>query len=214
MADTPNKDEKPQETREELWERALRAGKGVDRLLAEENVDRLYMMDMLCIWQWNRVYSEIKEANSTRQLSQLVDMMKYVDKYASSRENRLKEDLKVVGEEDELENLEQYLTAAYLGAMRNSSDGLTNVPATLFSDYVMNRVRSLLHKRDKSRDQRIALEARIDGMEQAKSRVLRRTEIPKDAKNPTRDYVVILGEQIAQFIDDDIATLKQSQKEE
>lgn len=64
----------------------------------------------------------------------------------------------------------------------------------------------------KSHDQQIALAAKVEGMELAKSRVLRRTEIPRDAKNPTRDYVVILGEQIAQFIDDDIATLKQAQE--
>ena len=51
------------------------------------------------------------------------------------------------------------------------------------------------------------LEARIDGMESAKSRVLRRTEIPRDAKNPTRDWIVILGEEIAGFIDDDITQL-------
>lgn len=49
----------------------------------------------------------------------------------------------------------------------------------------------------------------LDGMQKAKSRVLRRTEIPADAKNPTRDYVVILGEQIANIIEGDIAELKQ-----
>lgn len=47
-------------------------------------------------------------------------------------------------------------------------------------------------------------QAWIDGMEQAKSRVLRRTEIPKGVKNPTRDYVVLLGEEIAGFINQDI----------
>ena len=55
----------------------------------------------------------------------------------------------------------------------------------------------------------LLLEAQIKGMEQAKSRVLRRTEIPKDAKNPTRDATVILGEQIADIIDGDIAELNQ-----
>jgi hypothetical protein len=50
--------------------------------------------------------------------------------------------------------------------------------------------------------------ARIAGMEQAKSRVLRRTEIPKDARNPTRDSTVILGEQIADIIQGDIDQLK------
>lgn len=56
------------------------------------------------------------------------------------------------------------------------------------------------------------LEGQAIGMQKAKSRVLRRTEIPKDARNPTRDFVVILGEEIAGFIDDDIKTLE-SQKE-
>jgi hypothetical protein len=51
--------------------------------------------------------------------------------------------------------------------------------------------------------------AKADGMRLAKSRVLRRTEIPKDARQPTRDFVVILGEEIAAIIDQDIATLTQ-----
>lgn len=54
---------------------------------------------------------------------------------------------------------------------------------------------------------RLVLEGQRDGMKQAKSRVLRRTEIPKDAKNPTRDATVILGEQIADIIEGDIAAL-------
>jgi len=54
-------------------------------------------------------------------------------------------------------------------------------------------------------------EARIDGMEQAKSRVLRRTEIPKDAKEPTRDIVVEIGELCAEIIDRDIAHLKETE---
>ena len=37
--------------------------------------------------------------------------------------------------------------------------------------------------------------------------VLRRTEVPSDAKNQTRDGVVILGEQIAALIDAFAATL-------
>jgi hypothetical protein len=55
---------------------------------------------------------------------------------------------------------------------------------------------------------RMAKQAEIEGMQQAKSRVLRRTEIPKDAKNPTRDFIVILGEEIARFIDQDIVELE------
>ena len=54
----------------------------------------------------------------------------------------------------------------------------------------------------------IVREARIDGMEQAKSRVLRRTEIPRDAKNPTRDVVVEIGEVCAEIIQQDIDNLK------
>lgn len=54
-----------------------------------------------------------------------------------------------------------------------------------------------------------ALDAQISGMQQAKSRVLRRTEIPKDARNPTRDTIVIIGEQIADIIQRDIDALKQ-----
>ena len=53
-------------------------------------------------------------------------------------------------------------------------------------------------------------EARVEGMNKAKSRVLRRTEIPVGAKNPTRDAVVILGEEIADIIQGDIATLNKT----
>lgn len=49
--------------------------------------------------------------------------------------------------------------------------------------------------------------SRIDGMKQARSRVLRRTEIPKDAKNPTRDIVVEIGEVCAEIIQNDIDAL-------
>lgn len=51
-------------------------------------------------------------------------------------------------------------------------------------------------------------ESRIEGMRQAREVVLRRTEIPKGARNPTRDAVVILGEEIADFINQDIAALE------
>lgn len=48
------------------------------------------------------------------------------------------------------------------------------------------------------------LKSYINGLRKAKSIVLRRTEIPKDAKEPTRDAVVILGEEIAEIIDQEI----------
>lgn len=54
----------------------------------------------------------------------------------------------------------------------------------------------------------------IDGMLQAKSRVLRRTGIPKDAKNPTRDVVVIIGEKCADIIQSDIDLLRSDEKRE
>lgn len=53
---------------------------------------------------------------------------------------------------------------------------------------------------------------RISGMEQARDRVLRRTEIPADARNPTRDAVVIIGEECARIINGDIAALKEQGK--
>lgn len=56
-------------------------------------------------------------------------------------------------------------------------------------------------------------EGRISGMKQARAAVIRRTEIPADAKNPTRDYVVILGEEIASIIDDQVAELKKTKEE-
>jgi hypothetical protein len=56
--------------------------------------------------------------------------------------------------------------------------------------------------------QRQDVTAQINGMRLAKARVLRRTEVPKDARNPTRDYVVFLGEQIADIIQTDIDKLK------
>lgn len=74
-----------------------------------------------------------------------------------------------------------------------------------------NRILKRIEERDASRDQQIALAAEIKGMEKAKARVLRRTEIPADAKKPTRDIVVIVGEECARIIGDDIATLKQTQ---
>lgn len=48
----------------------------------------------------------------------------------------------------------------------------------------------------------------IKGLEKAKAIVLRRTEIPKDAREPTRDAVVILGEEIAEIIEEEIRYVK------
>lgn len=68
----------------------------------------------------------------------------------------------------------------------------------------------------KSREQRIALEAEIKGMERARSIVLRRTEIPRVTKNPISAIVVSIGDAcarvIARIISDDIAVLKQEQE--
>lgn len=52
--------------------------------------------------------------------------------------------------------------------------------------------------------------ARIDGLKTAKNLVIARTEIPKDAKNPTRDIVVVIGEECARIIDLRIETELQS----
>lgn len=64
------------------------------------------------------------------------------------------------------------------------------------------------------RAQKAREEAEIVGMERAKARVLRRTEIPSDAKNPTRDIVVIIGEECARIIDQDIAELNAKREKE
>lgn len=57
------------------------------------------------------------------------------------------------------------------------------------------------------------LAGKIAGMEKAKSRVLRRTEISADAKNPTRDIVVMIGEECARIIEEDVANLQRQQKD-
>lgn len=56
------------------------------------------------------------------------------------------------------------------------------------------------------------IDAEIRGMQNAKNRVLRRTEIPSDAKNPTRDATVYLGEAIADIIQADIESLTAQRK--
>lgn len=88
----------------------------------------------------------------------------------------------------------------------------TNPPGKYPSERAIQEFNSVMEKIGAYTAQKCK-EARIDGMEAAKSRVLRRTEIPADAKNPTRDYVVILGEEIAGFIDADIAELNGSGRE-
>jgi len=54
----------------------------------------------------------------------------------------------------------------------------------------------------------LVVESQIVSMRQARDRVLRRTEIPADAKNPTRDPTVIIGEAIADIIQGDIDQLQ------
>jgi hypothetical protein len=52
---------------------------------------------------------------------------------------------------------------------------------------------------EKAHNSEIA-EARKEENERCKQIILRRTGIPKDAKNPTRDAVVLLGEELAELI--------------
>jgi len=54
---------------------------------------------------------------------------------------------------------------------------------------------------------RKVVEGKVEATRLARDRVLRRTEIPADAKNPTRDSTVILGEYIADIIQGDIDRL-------
>lgn len=68
-----------------------------------------------------------------------------------------------------------------------------------------DRIIALVHQREQA--------AELRGMEKAKSRVLRRTEIPADAKNPTRDATVYLGEEIADIIQRDMDTLRATKPE-
>jgi len=69
----------------------------------------------------------------------------------------------------------------------------------------LTRIATALHEGE--------VRGRIEGMEQAKNRVLRRTEIPRDAKNQTHDLVVITGEECARIIEQDIAALKSGKVE-
>lgn len=59
-----------------------------------------------------------------------------------------------------------------------------------------NKVRDLVST---AHNQAVA-EAYNSALTEARAVVLRRTEIPKDARNPTRDHIVILGEEIAGLI--------------
>lgn len=86
---------------------------------------------------------------------------------------------------------------AYEGALSeqdDDQDGLTTARNNLIS--LMRRLRqcakpSTVEERTKIRD---------EALEDAAQIALRRTEIPKDARKPTRDYVVVLGEEIASLI--------------
>lgn len=51
------------------------------------------------------------------------------------------------------------------------------------------------------------VKARVEGLREAKQIVIRRTEIPADAKNPTRDQTVIIGEACAEAINYRLAQL-------
>lgn len=68
-------------------------------------------------------------------------------------------------EDKELTDIANDLKAVYIGALRANGDNWTDSPATAFSDSIMVRVKALLHNRDKSRDQQIALEAQISLLE-------------------------------------------------
>lgn len=48
----------------------------------------------------------------------------------------------------ELEELKEYIRASYLGALRSDGHGVTDASATVFSDYVMIRIQSILDKTD------------------------------------------------------------------
>lgn len=82
------------------------------------------------------------------------------------------------------------------------------------NQYIFNEI---MQKIDQHTDKQVAAAdtaGRIAGMKSAQSRVLRRTEIPRDAKNPTRDATVILGEVIAEIIEQDIVNLTAKQSKE
>ena len=46
-------------------------------------------------------------------------------------------------------------------------------------------------------------EAKEEERKRCRDIILRRTEIPKDARNPTRDSVVVLGEELCNIIDNE-----------
>jgi hypothetical protein len=85
-----------------------------------------------------------------------------------------------------------------------------NWTAETLATFIVDDVQKAIQQATKAAE----LRGRLAGMEQAKSRVLRRTEIPKDAKNPTRDVVVEVGEVCAEIIEQDIAELKSQLPEE
>lgn len=58
--------------------------------------------------------------------------------------------------ERDLADLERYIKAGYLGALRSDGNSITDTTATVFGDYVMMRVQHLLKTRDTSRDQQTA----------------------------------------------------------
>lgn len=95
-------------------------------------------------------------------------------------------------------------------SLASSNENLINHKAITMEEWFANQDANIIVAKAaiEAYTASIRAEERIAGMEQAKSRVLRRTEIPKDARNPTRDGIVILGEQIASFIEQDIADVR------
>ncbi len=68
--------------------------------------------------------------------------------------------------EMDLEDLERYVKGSYLGALRSDGFGITDASATIFSEYVMVRVQSLLKQHDsalKAEYEEKVREARIEG---------------------------------------------------
>lgn len=99
----------------------------------------------------------------------------------------------------------------------SESEALDGILFNLMANSLGVKGSSAIGKRAKSEAkaqlQALLDAARLEGLQQAQSIVLRRTEIPKDAKTPTRDAIVILGEEIANIIQQDIEAL-QAEKEE
>jgi len=73
------------ETREELWERAYRAGAGVDTLLATLDDAREHLIDTLCLLLWSKPWALLKAENSTARLRAIARFMRYIDALSEKR---------------------------------------------------------------------------------------------------------------------------------